>query len=92
MLEKDLERKCGQIVKRLGGLWWKFTSPGNTGVPDRVMILPNGKIIFVELKGPHGKVSPKQAVQIDKLRDCGVTVWVIWDYEIFMKEMQRATS
>ena len=64
-------------VKRLGGRAYKFVSPGNVGVPDRMIVLPGGRIIFVELKTDQGTLSPMQRHQIRQLQQLGATVWVV---------------
>lgn len=57
MLEKEVERYLReQVKKRLGGMALKFVSPGLSGVPDRVVLLPGGKITFVETKAPGKKL------------------------------------
>ena len=55
MTEKNIEQYLVRKVRETGGKAYKFVSPGNAGVPDRLLILPSGKVIFVELKAP-GKV------------------------------------
>ena len=55
MIESELEKKLGKQLKDLGCLYFKFISPGNTGVPDRLIILPGGCVIFVELKTESGR-------------------------------------
>ncbi len=55
MTEKNIERYLVRKVRETGGKAYKFVSPGNAGVPDRLLIFPSGKVIFVELKAP-GKV------------------------------------
>lgn len=70
MDEKTLERKLKERVKKLGGLCWKFTSPGTAGVPDRIVVLPDGQIIFVELKGDLGRLSFIQKVRLAELTEC----------------------
>ena len=62
MRERDLEREIVGIVRGRGGLCLKWTSPGYTGVPDRICFLPGGKICFVEVKRPGRKngESPRQ--------------------------------
>ena len=50
MKERDIEVLLRDGVKQLGGKAYKWVSPGNAGVPDRIVILPGGKVIFVELK------------------------------------------
>lgn len=53
-LEKEIEKKLVDAVKAAGGQCLKWTSPGTTGLPDRIVLLPRGKIAFVELKRPRG--------------------------------------
>ena len=52
MRESSIESKFRDEVKEVGGMAYKFVSPGNAGVPDRVVILQGGKSGFVELKRP----------------------------------------
>lgn len=78
MKESQIEARLVRGVKALGGRAYKFVSPGNTGVPDRLVVLPGGRIIFVELKTDTGKLSPMQIRQIDSLRSRGVPVRVLY--------------
>ena len=57
MRESDIERRLVQGVKKLGGRAYKFVSPGNVGVPDRLVVLPGGIVLFVEVKAPDGRLS-----------------------------------
>ena len=77
MRERDIEKWLRRQVESLGGLAFKFTSPGNDGVPDRLAVLPGGLIYFVELKADRGRLSPLQVWQQDRLRQLGVNVAVI---------------
>lgn len=77
MRESELERKLTVGIKHLGGIAYKFTSPGNAGVPDRIVVLPNGKTTFVEMKAEKGELSSIQKVQIKRLLDRGQEVFVI---------------
>ncbi len=77
MLEKDIERKLMMRVKSAGGLALKFISPGFVGVPDRVILMPNGKIAFAELKAKGKKPRPIQVRRIEQLRKLGFKVYVI---------------
>lgn len=77
MLEKDIERKLISEVKKLGGRAYKWVSPGNDGVPDRIVILPGMRPVFVELKTESGKLSALQRVQIRRLLDMGQDVRVL---------------
>lgn len=53
-LEKDIEKALGRMVGRRGGRCLKWVCPGWAGVPDRIILLPGGRIVFVELKRPKG--------------------------------------
>ena len=77
MLEKEIEKYLREQVKLRGGVAFKFTSPGNVGVPDRMVLFPNGKIIFIELKATGKKTSKIQDIQIKRIRDLGFDVYVI---------------
>ncbi len=61
MREKTIEQKFRAAVKAAGGLAVKFTSPGFDGVPDRLALLPDGKMAFVEVKAPGEKPRPPAA-------------------------------
>ena len=78
MLESVIERKFVNMVRKAGGRAYKFVSPGNLGVPDRIAILPRGRIWFVELKTETGHLSQVQKMQIDTLRSLGMNVFVLW--------------
>ena len=77
MLEKDIERKLVAGVNRSGGKAYKFVSPGNVGVPDRIVIWPNGVIHFVELKTSKGALSRLQGVQARELQKLNQKVFVL---------------
>lgn len=81
MLEKDIEKVLVNGIKKLGGRAYKWVSPGNDGVPDRIVILPGTRPVFVELKTEKGKLSALQTVQIKRLRDMGQTVEVLYGTE-----------
>lgn len=75
--EKSIEDYLRLRVKQAGGRAYKFVSPGNAGVPDRLAILPGGRIAFVELKAPGKKPTALQQKKIQELRSLGVLVtWV----------------
>ena len=77
MREKDIESKLRDGIKKLGGIAYKFTSPGNNGVPDRIVLLPGGVIKFVELKRQGGQTSKLQDMQITRIRKMGFDVRII---------------
>lgn len=78
MLERDLEKKLKRAVQSMKGLCYKFVSPGSAGVPDRIIMLRHGKIIFVELKTDTGHLSVLQNQQIRKIREKGQKVVVVY--------------
>ncbi len=68
MKERELEKILVEEVRIARGRAYKWVSPGNDGVPDRIVILPGEAPVFVELKTDRGKLSPLQQVQINKLK------------------------
>ena len=77
MLEKTIEQALVKRVKALGGLCEKFTSPNRRSVVDRVVTLPNNRVIWVELKAPGKKPSKAQLRDHEKRRLLGADVRVI---------------
>lgn len=69
--EKVLERKLCKRVKALGGHAYKFVSPNQRGVPDRLCILPCGYTVFVELKTTGKKPTKLQVLCMDELKRLG---------------------
>lgn len=79
MNEKLIEKKLRLGVKKRGGIAFKFVSPGTVGVPDRIVLMPNGKQWFVETKSTGKKLSPVQKIVVNRIRELGHNVWVIDD-------------
>lgn len=77
MREKFVEQKLVKAVKERGGLAPKFTSPGFDGFPDRIVLLPNGQMAFVEMKAPGQKPRPLQQLRIRQLKALGFRVYVV---------------
>ena len=78
MREKYMEQKLVQEVKKRGGLCEKWNS-GSSGWPDRIILLPDGKIGFVEVKAPGEKTRKLQVHRHDQLRALGYEVFVLDD-------------
>jgi len=76
--EAKIEEYLKKEAEASGFLCYKFTAPGRTGVPDRVLI-GYGQTIFVETKSPVGTVRPLQKVVIKDMREHGAAVYVIDD-------------
>lgn len=77
MREKVIERHLAVAVKKLGGMAVKFVSPGLAGVPDRIILLPGGKMAFVELKATGKKLRALQEKRKRQLEALGFPVYVI---------------
>ena len=80
-LERDIERALVGMVKRHGGLCLKWVCPGFAGVPDRIVLLPHGRVVFVEVKRPRGgRLSELQKWWAGKLNKLGFPHCVVWNY------------
>ena len=79
MREKTIEQKLVSAVRAKGGIAPKFVSPGFDGMPDRLVLLPDGKCGFVEVKAPGRKPRPLQETRIILLRRLGFSVFVLDD-------------
>ncbi len=79
MREKTLEHKFVMEVKRVGGLAPKLVSPGFSGMPDRLLLLPGGRMAFVEVKAPGQKPRPLQLSRHKLLMRLGFHVFVLDD-------------
>lgn len=78
-LERELETKLVSKIQALDGKCLKWTSPGTTGLPDRIVLLPEGRIAFVELKRPKGsRVGALQRYWRIVLKRLGFLHW--WVY------------
>jgi hypothetical protein len=77
MREKTIEAKLVTAVRELGGLALKFISPGLDGVPDRLVLLPGGRMAFIELKAPGKKMRPLQVRRKRQLEALGFLVYCI---------------
>lgn len=77
MREKTIEQKLAAAVKKHGGICPKFTSPGFDGMPDRIVLMPNGKMAFVEVKAPGEKPRPLQMARHRLLSRLGFQVYVL---------------
>lgn len=77
MREKQIERKLSITAKNMGGIAPKFVSPGFDGMPDRIVLLPHGRLAFIELKAPGKKLRPLQEKRKRQLEALGFSVFVI---------------
>ena len=92
MRETAVEKRLKTKVERMGGQAWKWVSPGARGVPDRIIFLPGGRTVFIELKAPGKKPDPIQEYRIRQLRDLGQRVEVLDSLEAvdrFIEEVKQ---
>ena len=78
MRESVIEARLVRMVRERGGLCYKFVSPGNPGVPDRIVITTDGRTYYVELKQQTGRLSNIQKWQHEELRRRGINVRTLW--------------
>jgi hypothetical protein len=92
-LEKDIETYLVKRVKALGGHAYKFVSPSNRGVADRLVVLP-GVVWFVEVKAEGGHLSPLQTLFIEQMKRLDQNVIVVWnkeDVDAFIATLSRGS-
>ena len=77
MLEKTVEAYLVTQVQKMDGIAYKFTSPNRRSVPDRLVVLPDSRLFFVECKSTDGKLTPGQTREIKRLRDMGQVVYIV---------------
>lgn len=96
VLEKEIESKLRNMVVQTGGLCLKWVCPGWAGVPDRIVLLPGGQIIFVETKRPKGgRVSARQQYWGRTLTGLGFPWFIVWneeDLEMFKGLLEKQTG
>lgn len=77
MREKTVEEKLVKAVKSMGGICPKWVAPGFDGMPDRIVLLPDGRMAFVEVKAPGERPRPLQVSRHELLRSLGYRVYVL---------------
>ncbi len=77
MTEAAIEAKLVRMVRQRGGLCYKFVSPNQPGVPDRIIITPTGRVVFVELKTEIGRLAKIQKWQIGEMQKRNADVRVV---------------
>ncbi len=88
MKESTIESNFVKQVKAMGGMAIKLISPNFAGLPDRLVLLPHGRMFFVELKATGQKPRPLQIAVHRKLRKLGFDVYVIDSIEEVNKLLQ----
>jgi hypothetical protein len=88
--EAKIERRLVAKVQAAGGLCLKWT--GAVGVPDRIVALPHGKLVFVEVKAAGGRLSAMQELMHKKMKAVGVQVEVVWSDKDVDQLIERLTK
>lgn len=91
MAEKLIEKRLKSKIEALGGRCYKFVSPNNMGMPDRIVVI-FGNVFFVEMKAPVGRLSTAQKKQHRNLRKLGVEVYTLYtddDVDGFIEEVVK---
>lgn len=79
--EKQIENYLKKKFESIGSIVLKFTSPGSAGVPDRIIILPDGTTLYVEVKCKTGRIAPLQQYWVDKINKQGAYACFVWSYQ-----------
>lgn len=85
--ERTVERRFRELAARHGGVAFKWESPGVAGVPDRILLLPGGRMFLVELKRPGGRPRPIQEAMHARLERLGFPVHVVDDADRFFADV-----
>ena len=91
MSEKAIEQYLVKQVKKVGGICLKYSNPGDTGYPDRICLLPEGKVIFVELKSKGEKPRKIQLARMNELKSIGFEVHICDSREFVDTIIEEAT-
>lgn len=94
MRENELEKRFCELIEQRGGKAYKFISPGNAGVPDRLVILPGGRVGFIELKrqgAMPGKLQQFRQRELSSLGCYVATVDSVEGAEAAISEMSAQT-
>lgn len=99
-LEREIEAKLRTTVEKHGGLCLKWVCPGWSGVPDRIILLPGGRVMFAEIKRPKGgkldKLQDWWRTRLQKMGFWSVVVWNEADIKtlelVLLDEMERAKT
>lgn len=95
MLEKQIEEYLTREIRKMGGRTYKFVSPGNAGVPDRIVFLPQGRSYFIELKTDTNQATAQQKIQIKRLVKLGQDARVVRGLDgvkAFLNEVRQCNT
>lgn len=81
LTEKQIEQRLCRKVNSIGGIAFKFNTPGRRAAPDRLCILPQGLCMFVECKRPDKKPTKAQTAELEMLRRLGHAATFVSTYK-----------
>jgi G:T-mismatch repair DNA endonuclease (very short patch repair protein) len=90
MRESEIENYLVKQVAKVGGLCWKWA--GKAGVPDRIVVMEAGVVVFVEVKAAKGRLAPMQQRVHHQLTELGSRVEVVWsreDVDVLMADLSN---
>jgi hypothetical protein len=88
--ESAIEKRFVKEIQKIGGKAPKWVSPGNRGVPDRIVILPGGRTVYVEMKAPGKPLGPLQQKWSEILRSLGHEVYKIDSHDDINRFIAKA--
>lgn len=91
-MERTIEQALRRECRRRGWVALKFSAPGLIGLPDRLVLMPGGRVAFLEIKQHGGRVSRQQRFWIERLTALGVTARVVWSVEEAMEVLNGIAS
>jgi hypothetical protein len=82
MKESEVEKYLDWTARKIGGETWKFRSPSQRGVSDRIVCRPDGSTWFIELKRPGGRLSKLQELFAVKMQNLNQNYACLWSKEM----------
>jgi len=90
--EVYIERSCRELAKARGCILLKLWPAGAAGIPDRILLMPRGRVVFIEFKAPGKKPGPLQRHWHEVLRGLGFQVEVMDNAQAFRAIIQTQST
>jgi hypothetical protein len=91
MLETNLEKRCISYIKSKGGIALKLNPVNCRGIPDRMILLPYGRVVFIEFKAPGKRPRGNQQYWLTRLQCMGFAAKCIDNYDLFTQFIDKET-
>jgi Holliday junction resolvase len=72
MKEQQIQSRKIKELEAEGYYVIKLMNTNKNGIPDLIAIPPNSDVLFVEVKGPNGRLSKLQEYRIKELNSHGI--------------------